>query len=108
MGVVGVWGGREGGLARSCGACGAAASRAETLCHMGQAARMLSSELEMYPMIAVAPEMAMVRTAGSICIAVAATRSRHLAPNFSQGGGKLRTPSPGDPGIAELRSIRAV
>ena len=83
MGVVGVWGGREGGLARSCGACGAAASRAETLCHMGQAARMLSSELEMYPMIAVAPEMAMVRTAGSICIAVAATRpAAHEAPNF--------------------------
>ena len=50
---------------------------------MGQAARMLSSELEMYPMIAVAPEMAMVRTAGSICIAVAATRpAAHEAPNF--------------------------
>lgn len=37
-----------------------------SLCHTGLAARMLSSELEMYPMIAVAPEMAMVRTAGSI------------------------------------------
>ena len=43
---------------------------------MGQAARMLSSELEMYPMIAVAPEMAMVRTAGSICIAGLARRTR--------------------------------
>ena len=41
-----------------------------SLCHTGLAARMLSSELEMYPMIAVAPEMAMVRTAGSIPRAV--------------------------------------
>ena len=57
---------------------------------MGQAARMLSSELEMYPMIAVAPEMAMVRTAGSICIAVAATRQPRA--KLFQKGGKLRTP----------------
>ena len=43
---------------------------------MGLAARMLSSELEMYPMIAVAHEIAMVRTAGSICMARSAPGSR--------------------------------
>ena len=42
---------------------------------MGLAARMLSSELEMYPMIAVAHEIAMVRTAGSICMALSAPGS---------------------------------
>ena len=42
---------------------------------MGLAARMLSSELEMYPMIAVAHEIAMVRTAGSICMARSAPGS---------------------------------
>ena len=47
------------------------------MCDMGLAARMLSSELEMYPMIAVAHEIAMVRTAGSICMGV-----RHPAASF--------------------------
>ena len=45
------------------------------MCDMGLAARMLSSELEMYPMIAVAHEIAMVRTAGSICMARSAPGS---------------------------------
>ena len=51
-------------------------ARAAASCDMGLAARMLSSELEMYPMIAVAHEIAMVRTAGSICMARSAPGSR--------------------------------
>ena len=50
-------------------------ARAAASCDMGLAARMLSSELEMYPMIAVAHEIAMVRTAGSICMARSAPGS---------------------------------
>ena len=96
--VLGAWSGREGGLGRGCGAraalvqrrlcsgasCGGArqptsgrGARAAASCDMGLAARMLSSELEMYPMIAVAHEIAMVRTAGSICMARSDPEPRH-------------------------------
>ena len=95
--VLGAWSGREGGLGRGSGA--RVQSRAvaplqwrlvrwrqaahlwlwrqscRLVCDMGLAARMLSSELEMYPMIAVAHEIAMVRTAGSICMARSAPGS---------------------------------
>ena len=52
---------------------------------MGLAARMLSSELEMYPMIAVAHEIAMVRTAGSICMAPSAPSSGDGAERAAAG-----------------------
>ncbi len=85
--VLGAWSGREGGLGRCCGA------RAAASCDMGLAARMLSSELEMYPMIAVAHEIAMVRTAGSICMARSAPGSLGHRRSRQQAGrarGKLR------------------
>ena len=59
---------------------------------MGLAARMLSSELEMYPMIAVAHEIAMVRTAGSICMARSAPGSlarRGASRRAGRARGKL-------------------
>ena len=56
---------------------------------MGLAARMLSSELEMYPMIAVAHEIAMVRTAGSICMARSAPGSLGF-DRASRGAGRAR------------------
>ena len=61
---------------------------------MGLAARMLSSELEMYPMIAVAHEIAMVRTAGSICMARSAPGSLgHRRQPASRRAGSARQTS---------------
>ena len=63
------------------------------VCDTGLAARMLSSELEMYPMIAVAHEIAMVRTAGSICMARSAPASLGTDGASRRAGrarGKLR------------------
>jgi hypothetical protein len=57
------------------------------MCDTGLAARMLSSELEMYPMIAVAHEIAMVRTAGSICMA-------RSAPGSGRRSGAAGAPPP--------------
>jgi hypothetical protein len=69
------------------------------VCDTGLAARMLSSELEMYPMIAVAHEIAMVRTAGSICMA-------RSAPGSGRRSGAAGAPPPcADSARRELRSV---